>query len=562
MIKKLRQLFSLLAFAGFCFTVQAQTTILDQTLLTLNSYTSFTTYSVAGSETWNFNPLYGAVCSGYAGGQNYQNEDWLISPAMNLSQAQNVKLSFSHTRGTSAVMNVGVSQGWYKAFATANYTGNPATTQWVELTGLNQNIPTAWQFISSGELTIPASAKSATSRIAFRYKSSNTQSAMWEVKDVKVIAGPGGTNPGNTTALKVTNWNTEWLGCSAESPWDDEAQINNVASAMTIMDSDVYCIQEVSNTTTNPTIQTLVSLLGSTEWGGAIVPTNTGECNQRQAIIYKKSKVQLVNSVELSNGSSAQGNSYSYNWSSGRFPALYNINVVVGNGLVPVSLINIHAKSEDNNAMSYTRRKGASEGLKMMMDGSNYNTKNLIIIGDFNDYLVGTTSDACQCTTSPYKNFIDDTVNYNGITKNMTDVNTNWGVHPLIENMIISNELSANYVANSAKQEVEISYVFDDYYDTTSNHLPVSARFEFATLDNPDFTFEANTWIIYPNPAKNELNIKISDNMDHATPVIYDLTGRQMFCERLSDTSFDVSKLPAGIYIVKVGSESKKFIKE
>lgn len=560
MIKKLHQLLTVFAVTVFSLAVNAQTTILNQSLLTQNSYSTFTAVSVTGSETWNFNPLYGAVCSGYTGGQNYENEDWLISSAMDLSQAQNVKLSFNHTRGNATVMNVGVTQGWYKAFATANYTGNPATTQWVELTGLNQNIPTAWQYIPSGELTIPASAKSATSRIAFRYKSSNSQSAMWEIKDVKVTAGSG-SDPG-TTALKVTNWNTEWLGCSSEAPWDDAGQISNVASAMMIMDSDVYCIQEVTNTAANPTIQTLVNLLGSNEWAGTIVPNNTGDCNQRQGIIYKKSRVQFVNAMELNNGNSSQNNSYYYNWSSGRFPALYNINVVVGNGLVPVSLINIHSKSEDGNAMAYTRRKGGSEALKTLLDGPSYNTKNLIIIGDFNDYLIGTSSEACQCTTSPYKNFIDDTANYNGITKNITDVNTNWGVHPIIENIIISNELTANYIVGSAKQEVQISYAFDDFYDTTSNHLPVTARFEFATLDNPDFTFQQNAWAIYPNPAKEVLNIKISDTANYTNPEIYDLTGRQMFCEKLSDTSFDVSKLPVGIYIVKLGSESKKFIKE
>jgi hypothetical protein len=44
---------------------------------------------------------------------------------------------------------------------------------------------------------------------------------------------------------------------------------------------------------------------------------------------------------------------------------------------IPVSLVNIHAKAEDGNASSYTRRLGAFARLKAILDGAAYNTKNL-----------------------------------------------------------------------------------------------------------------------------------------------------------------------------------------
>ncbi|WP_159799095.1 T9SS-dependent choice-of-anchor J family protein [Flavobacterium sp. MK4S-17] len=561
-MQKLNNLFVVLAFIGATLNLHAQTTILDETLLTQESFTTFTPVSVTGYQNWYFSSSYGAVCSGYSGGQSYENEDWLVSPVMNLSEVDNAQLSFSHARGNAAVMNVGVEQGWYKVYATAAYTGDPLTTQWIELQGVNQNITSAWQYISSGNITIPQAAKSQNSRIAFRYISSASQSATWEIKNVKVTGDYQGTNPGSGGVFKITNWNTEWLGCDTFGPSNENQQINNVVSAMLTMNADIYCLQEVSNTVSSPSIATIVSLLGSDEWGGSIVPSNTGDCNQRQGIIYKKSRVQFVSAMELNNGNAALGNSYYYNWSSGRFPALYNVNLISGNASVPLTIINIHAKAEDNEAMSHTRRAGASQALKTILDGTNYNTKNLVIVGDFNDYLIGTNNYACNCGVSPYKNFMDDTSNYSGITKYINDVDTSWGVRPLIEHFIISNELADNYISNSAKQEITIPQTISNYYNTTSGHLPVSATFEFSTLSNtknPDFV---DHWSIYPNPVKDILNIENMDITYNNTIEIYDLTGRQIMAKNLTEDKVNVSAFPAGVYILKIGNRSKKFIKE
>lgn len=550
----------LVVFNLWIHSMVSQTTILDETLLTQTSFSAFTSVSVTGSQTWRFSSSYGAFCNGYASGLNFENEDWLVSPSMNLTQTNNVKLTFSHTRGSAPVVNVGVAEGWYKVFATADYTGDPATTQWIELEGFNQTLPAAWQYVSSGELVIPEAAKSASSRIAFRYISSSAQSATWEIKNVKVVGEPQGSNP-NVGLFKITNWNTEWLGCTTFGPVDESLQINNVAAAMLSMNSDIYCIQEVSNTASYPSINTIVSLLGSDQWEGRIVPSGTDDCDQRQGIIYKKARVQFVSATQLSTGNAAQGNSYYYNWTSGRFPALYNINLISGSNAVPLTLVNIHGKAEDGTAMSYTRRLGASESLKTILDGANYNSKNLIVIGDFNDYLIGTTSTACGCSTSPYQNFMDDTVNYKGITSNIIDVDTNFGTHPIIENILISDELFSNYVPQ-ALQETSIPSLIANYYNTTSNHLPVSAKFQFAALSNADYQYASSVVNVYPNPAKEYLKFDTTGLPNNAMAEIYDLTGRLMRCAHVAENAMNVSDLPSGIYIVKVAGRFGKFAKE
>lgn len=525
----------------------AQTTIFEQSIQNPQSFNTFTNASVTGSQKWYFNTTFNvAYCNGREGGINYANEDWLISPAINLLQTANVKLSFDHTRGYY-LGNPPLPQEWCKVFATENYTGNPATTNWIELTGVNQNVLSTTEFVSSGELIIPEIAKSQNSRIAFRYISSATASDYWEIKNVKLTGEPQATSP-NAGILKITNWNTEWLGCTQFGPTDETLQINNVVAAMLAMNSDIYCIQEVTNSAV--TIASLITGLGSDQWDGRMA-TNDINCTQRQGIIYKKSKVNYINGFELNSGNAAQGNSYYTNWSSGRYPVLYNVNFISGNTTVPLSLVNIHAKATTSSDIPcdavYTKRLGASQALKTILDGASYNSQNLILIGDFNDYLIGTTCSSYG--DSPYKNFVDDQVHYNCITQNITN--------PIIDNIIISNELNSNYMINSVAQEVGVSQHIKNFSTTTSDHLPVSAKFQFSTLDNHQFDLPQNNISIYPNPASDHITINC-DNLARVTDwsvKITNMLGQEILSQPMNTSQCVVnlnSSASRGMYFVKI----------
>lgn len=277
---------------------------------------------------------------------------------------------------------------------------------------------------------------------------------------------------GKTLQLKVTTLNTEWLSCPNFGPEDDELQINNIASIIRAMQPDIIALQEVGTSADYATIDTLLSKLGN-EWGGSIIPNSYDKCGQYLGVIYRKPKIQLVSSSVLSSGISSQGNSYYYNWSAGRYPVSYNIKIVDGDTQIPLSVINIHAKALSDET-SYTRRKGASEALKVILDGNAFNTKNIILIGDFNDYLSG--SQCYTCGDSPYKNFIDDSENYRGLTAGLMNPNYN---NPVIDNIVISNELFENYLTNTALLETSATYSIPSYRYTTSDHTPVSALFNF-----------------------------------------------------------------------------------
>ena len=162
----------------------------NQTLTTQDSYNTFTSYNVLGEQEWYQNSShldYGAVMSGYANNTSYANEDWFISPAIDLSGSTNPILTFDHARGPAGSINVGVTEGYYTVWVTNDYnTGDdPTQVTWVELTGINHGT-TAWAFVNSGNLVIPAEFKTATCRIAFRYLSIDGASATWEVKNVVV----------------------------------------------------------------------------------------------------------------------------------------------------------------------------------------------------------------------------------------------------------------------------------------------------------------------------------------------------------------------------------------
>jgi len=459
--------------------MNAQTAVLDESLMTQESFNKFTVVSVTGSQVWYFNSTYGATISGYATPNSYENEDWLISPELNLLYFDDTKLSFDHTRGSQAVMNVGVAEGWYQVFATAYYTGDVATTVWTEITGINHAVPSVWTFISSGELAIPATALSAGTRIAFRYRSSDTQSCTWEVKNVKVYGTPAATQTG-IFDFKITTWNTENLSCTDEAK-DSNIHINNVVSVIKAIEPDLIALQEVGTSYLYPTIDTLIRRLGS-EWAGNIVPSSNSNCSQNQGIIYKKAKIQFVNASLMNSGESYNGNSYYVNWSSGRYPVLYNVKLLAGGEPFPVSFVNIHAKSATDDA-SYLRREGASYALKNILDGNTHKANRVVILGDFNDYLVGTNCVVCD-DISPYKNFIDDAVNYKGLTgglQNYHCTNDFYYNNPVIDNIIISNELFDNYISNSVTDEVPIVRTIPNYGSTTSDHAPISFKLRFIT---------------------------------------------------------------------------------
>lgn len=150
---------------------------------------NFTVENVLGSNTWSWNSNQYAVMSGYTDGKNLANEDWLISPAINLTGKTNVKMSFEQTiyAGKS---NPDVSQSYMrknqKVMISNNYaSGTPASAQWTELTLDIYPGGNSWTFVTS-TASVPAGFLTDNVRIAFKYTCDDTLSASWELKNMEI----------------------------------------------------------------------------------------------------------------------------------------------------------------------------------------------------------------------------------------------------------------------------------------------------------------------------------------------------------------------------------------
>lgn len=145
----------------------------------------WTKFSVSGAQVWTLDTQFGnpgscAKMSGFSGGNN-TNEDWLISPAINLSAVATATLSFDNaSRFAGNLLQVYVS---------TNYSGSgaPSTATWTELTGFTLDTNTgAYIWTPSGPINIDAYAGNSNVRVAFKYTSTTSASRTWEVDNVKV----------------------------------------------------------------------------------------------------------------------------------------------------------------------------------------------------------------------------------------------------------------------------------------------------------------------------------------------------------------------------------------
>lgn len=143
----------------------------------------FTAYSVIGDQVWTHSTSYGAVMSGFAS-VSKANEDWLISPAINLSEYSDMVLRFRHAAG---YFETGFEND-LKVFICDNYDGvsNPNTSgTWHELTGITYSA-TMWGWVDSGDLDISMFNNNSHVYVAFKYTSSTSRECTWEIDNMRI----------------------------------------------------------------------------------------------------------------------------------------------------------------------------------------------------------------------------------------------------------------------------------------------------------------------------------------------------------------------------------------
>ncbi|MEI6348422.1 MAG: DUF5689 domain-containing protein [Bacteroidota bacterium] len=142
---------------------------------------TWTTQNVTGTQVWAFDASYKMMkMSGYAGA-NYENEDWLISPSYSTINIPSAILSFDHAAkygSPSTELHVMISTDYNGA--------NFATATWAELTVPNWPSGADWTFIGSGDIDLSSYLNQANVRIAFKYTSTTSSGATWEIKALNI----------------------------------------------------------------------------------------------------------------------------------------------------------------------------------------------------------------------------------------------------------------------------------------------------------------------------------------------------------------------------------------
>jgi len=187
--------FSLTAGATECQNISVFETFAE-------SLGNFTQYSVDGSQIWYWRLSYGACMSGYAASLNYPNEDWLISPAFDLSGKNSAALAFNHALNFSSAESDKVNN--HTLWVSTNYTdGAPTNAVWTQLTIPNMPLGTNWTYVNSGNIKLPDQMMQNNVHFAFKYISSATVASTWEIRELTFNINCVTTNiPTKTTSPK------------------------------------------------------------------------------------------------------------------------------------------------------------------------------------------------------------------------------------------------------------------------------------------------------------------------------------------------------------------------
>ncbi len=178
-------------FLVFFFSSNAQTIIHSENFNT-NSSGDWTAVDVLGAtDVWTFASGYASM-NGF-GDQN--DEDWLVSPEIDMDNSTNETFSFKYKNRFNGPM--------IELYYTTNYTGNPTTTTWTALT-LPSLVANNTSTLSATFTAYPArdiSTLTGIVRFAFKYYGTSTLTKEWLIDDIEIL----GTLPCTTPMAQASN---------------------------------------------------------------------------------------------------------------------------------------------------------------------------------------------------------------------------------------------------------------------------------------------------------------------------------------------------------------------
>jgi endonuclease/exonuclease/phosphatase family metal-dependent hydrolase len=275
---------------------------------------------------------------------------------------------------------------------------------------------------------------------------------------------------GTASTLDFGNWNIEWFGSTSNGPTNESLQLSNVRDVINGANLDIWGLQEVVSTTS---FNTLVSQLPG--YAGLLASASTvtsgstyySSSEQKVGLLYKTSVASVVSARIILTSSD-----YDF---AGRPPLEVKLRVSLNGRTEDLVVIVLHAKC-CTDSTSWQRRSNASVALKSYLD-STYPTTKVMVFGDWNDDLDTSISSG---KASPYKNFVDDSLDYTFPTQALTDarISTTASYPDAIDHQLATNELRASYVSGSV-EAYRVDQYISNYSSTTSDHFPVLSRYSW-----------------------------------------------------------------------------------
>ncbi len=356
---------------------------------------------------------------------------------------------------------------------------------------------------------------------------------------------------GTEATLDVATWNIEWFGHASNGPSDDAQQIANVQTVIEQADIDLWGVQEIADP---EDFEALLDALGDGYDG--VLATQSGTL--RIGFIYKTdvfSDVVFEHILTTSN--------YFF---AGRPPLQMTATARVAGAVRRITFIVLHMKCCSDEE-SYNRRTEAAQALKDHIDNSQFDQEPVVILGDFND---GLTRSIHAGQTSPYDIFLQDTNNYFFPSLRLEQAGLGTFCNndsctitgSILDHILISDELIPVYEIDSAAPFNELATNIGSYAVTTSDHLPVLARFHLGVEVAVETEETPMTLIVqpaYPNPFFQRTTLTYT--LPRAADVhveVFDVLGRRV--QILADSfrnagthrvAFDAGDLPSGLYVIR-----------
>jgi hypothetical protein len=206
----------------------------------------------------------------------------------------------------------------------------------------------------------------------------------------------------------------------------------------------------------------------------------------------------------------------------------------------------------------------AATALKAYTDQLAQDNRAVIVLGDFNDEL----NQSIAGGLSPYRPYRQDTGSYSIATRGLDDDNiptfcssASCTSGSTLDHLLFTQDLAASYVVDSGGRYDELVSAISSYTSTTSDHLPVLARFTFVSVAGEPAPEASGVALLpaAPNPFRETATVRF--RLPEPGPAhvdVFDALGRRVagatdtFVAGEHTVRLDGTMLGVGIYVVRL----------